>query len=340
MKLHPALRWLLWPLSLITHAAARLRAWCYGRGLLRQRGLNGMVASVGNLTVGGTGKTPMVIWLAERLHAEGRRVGILTRGYRGIGEPEKRGVLSSDEVALMRDRLDGKAQFGIGRDRYAKGRVLERHGVDDFVLDDGFQHLQLARDVDIVLIDATDPFGGGHLLPAGRLREPRSALRRAGVVVITRAIRAPAVEAMVRHHTQAPIFYAQTRLEGFFSLGGNPGSRQPAQWEDRKLFAFCGIGNPDAFYEDLRRWGVQLAGTVTFRDHYHYSQQDLDKLERRARVAGAEALVCTEKDVYNLRGTSCALPIAYCAISLDIAAPEDFLAEVRGAAAKARRAAR
>ena len=161
--------------------ASRIRVWCYARGIFKSKKLPGTVICVGNLTVGGTGKTPMVLWLAERLVEEGKQTAILTRGYRGTKPERARGVPESDEVTLFRERLSGKVQIGVGADRYATGEVLARHGVDWFVLDDGFQHLQLSRDADIVLVDATDPFGGGRTLPVGRLREPVSALRRADV---------------------------------------------------------------------------------------------------------------------------------------------------------------
>ena len=179
---------LLWPLTLPYGAVSRLRARAYKKGLLRQQRLHGVVISVGNLTTGGTGKTPMVLWLAERLLAEGKKAGILTRGYRG--ETSLTGS-TSDEVQLLQRRLGDRVAFGIGADRFARGSELATRGIDWFILDDGFQHLQLARDVDIVLIDATNPFGGGHLLPAGRLREPKAAISRADIVVITRSGHAP-----------------------------------------------------------------------------------------------------------------------------------------------------
>src|SRR3989454_7680385 len=187
VRLPAGMSWLLWPASLVFEVIVRLRGWCYRRGVFKQRRLRGVVISVGNLTVGGTGKTPMVLWIAERLIAEGKPVGILTRGYRGGRPAGGGGKLGGDEGALLRERLRRKARFGIGADRYRKGLMLERHGVEWFVLDDGFQHLRLARDADIVLIDATDPFGGGFLLPAGRLREPKSSLSRADIVVVTRS---------------------------------------------------------------------------------------------------------------------------------------------------------
>ncbi len=326
MRVPPLLRLPLWPASVVFQALVRLRAWCYRRGIARQRRLDGVVISVGNLTVGGTGKTPMVMWLAGRLLAEGKHVGILTRGYRGGGgrlQEQGRGL--SDEVAVVRARLGSKAQFGIGADRYAKGLMLARHGVSWLLLDDGFQHLQLARDVDVVLIDAADPFGGGYLLPAGRLREPRSALARADLVVITRSEHAPAIEAVVRRHTPAPVFYAQTALEGVFAVGQGTATPEPVEARKKKLYAFCGIGNPAAFFEDLRRWGMEIVGCASYRDHHRYSRRDAEELERRTQAAGAEALICTEKDLYNLdAGQFQHLPVYYCRAALHLPDGEGF----------------
>lgn len=321
------LRALLLPVSVFFERVALLRARLYAENFLRQRRLAGRVISVGNLTVGGTGKTPMVLWLAERLLADGKRVAILTRGYRGSRQPDTRGILLSDEVALVRARLGGKVQFGIGADRYAQGAMLERHGVEWFVLDDGFQHLRLARNADIVLIDATDPFGGGRLLPAGRLREPRSALARADVVVITRSEHAPAIETVVRRHTEAPVFYAQTQLKALFSLPADGSEPEPTRsdWRGLKFFAFCAIGNAAAFFDDLRRWGMQVVGAASYRDHYRYLQRDAEELERRANAVGAGALVCTEKDVSNLGQVRFrTLPLYYCQITLTISNEEGF----------------
>jgi tetraacyldisaccharide 4'-kinase len=328
-----------WPASVLFGAAARLRASCYRKGMLRRRRLDGVVISVGNLTVGGTGKTPMVIWLAERLIAQGKRVGVLTRGYRGFFGHFSRGVpgaqlsyhkpelVYGDEVCLLLGRLPVRPQFmiGVGADRYARGRELEQQGVEWLVLDDGFQHLRLIRDVDIVLLDATDPFGGGHLLPAGRLREPKSALARAHLIVITRSDHAPAVETIVQRYTDAPIFYAQTEFEGIVRSTGPLPDPEP-DWAKKKLFAFCGIGNPIAFFEDLHRWGLQVVSTAPFRDHHCYSQRDADELERRALAAGAEALVCTEKDAMNLgRADFHQLPVCYCRISLKVTDGDEFI---------------
>ena len=139
------------------------------------------------------------------------------------------GTSSSDEVQLLRHRLGDRVAIGVGADRFARGSELAKKGVEWFVLDDGFQHLALARDVNIVLVDATNPFGGGYLLPAGRLREPRTALARADIIVITRSEYTPAVEATIRHYSAAPIFHARPRLDAIFAVdaGDRAGLRQP-----------------------------------------------------------------------------------------------------------------
>ena len=250
---------LLWPLSLPYGAVAHLRARAYRKGIWKQRRLKGVVISVGNLTVGGTGKTPMVLWIAERLLAAGKSVGILTRGYRGkhlapAGDESPGDNSTSDEVQLLKSRLGDLVAFGIGADRFKRGQALAARGVEWFVLDDGFQHLQLARDVDIVLIDGTNPFGGGHVLPAGRLREPRTGLARANIIVITRSHHAPAVEAAIRRDSDAPIFYARAELDAVLAPF-HPGLSQ-RDARERRLFAFCGIGNAVRIRRRSPRLGV------------------------------------------------------------------------------------
>lgn len=310
---------LLWPLSVPYAAAARLRAATYTSGVIRPKRLDAAVISVGNLTVGGTGKTPMVLWIAERLLAEEKRTGILTRGYRGeetrpTDSRASGGGSTSDEVRLLKERLGPRVAFGVGADRFTKGRELQRLGVNWFVLDDGFQHLQLARDANIVLIDATDPFGGGRVLPAGRLREPRSALSRADIIVITRSDHAPAVETIVRRYSQAPIFYAQTRLETIRSFFDGEWGAHISEEEGQRVFAFCGVGNPAAFLTDLRRWGYNIVGRKCFRDHHLYGPADEEAITKEALAAGATALVCTEKDIYKVNRLRYGRPRLFCAV--------------------------
>jgi tetraacyldisaccharide 4'-kinase len=335
VKPSPALRVLLWPFSLAWNAVVRLRSAAYRWGLLRARRLPGVVISIGNLTAGGTGKTPFVLWLAQHLYAEGKRVGILTRGYRSRPNSPP-GVPQSDEVAIYSVRLGHHLELGIGADRYEKGQELARHGVEWFLLDDGFQHLQLARDADIVLLDATNPFGGGLLLPAGLLREPKFALSRADIVVITRSLHAPAVEEVIGRFTDAPVFHAVMELSDILPVPGS--SSAPAfsiadqEWRKKKAFAFCAIGNPGAFFDDLKRWGANLAGKADFPDHHFYTSQDAAKIEARARDCGAEILLCTEKDVFNLQDVRfSALPAYFVRIAIEMDDPEGFWAAVQQA---------
>ncbi|MGB7749975.1 MAG: tetraacyldisaccharide 4'-kinase [Candidatus Acidiferrales bacterium] len=343
---------LLWPFSLPYGAVAHLRARAYRKGILKQQHLDGTVISVGNLTTGGTGKTPMVLWIGERLLAEGKKVGILTRGYRGekiaaAAESNSAAAAAtttsaltstSDEVRLLQSRLGNRVQFGVGANRCNQGRELAKRGVNWFVLDDGFQHLQLARDVDIVLIDATNPFSGGRLLPAGHLREPRSALARADIIVITRSTRAPAIESAIRRDSAAPIFYARTKLDAIHNFTEGHVASAVAPEALPKLFAFCGIGNPAAFLDDLRNWGLDVVGHKFFPDHRRYTARDTQEIQRDASVKGASALICTEKDRYNLPASpQHELPAFYCSISMQVDNPDDFWRTVLSAAGTRRK---
>jgi tetraacyldisaccharide 4'-kinase len=340
---------LLWPLTLPYGAAAHLRARAYRKGILKSHRLDGTVISVGNLTTGGTGKTPMVLWIAERLVAEGKSVGILTRGYRGekIAPPGPGNSASgaatssartSDEVHVLQGRLGDRVQFGVGANRYEQGRALAKRGVNWFVLDDGFQHLRLARDVDIVLIDATNPFSGGRLLPAGHLREPRSALARADIVVITRSAHAPAIESAIRRDSNAPIFYARPKLDAIHHVTAGPAPGLAAPASLGKLFAFCGIGNPVAYLNDLRAWDLDIVGHKFFPDHHRYTERDDQDILARAREAGATGLICTEKDLYNLRPRIAGnLPTYYCSISMEVEKAEEFWGAVLATGASRRK---
>ncbi len=328
MRQQGALRRALSPFSLVYGAITQARRSLYRSGVFEQKRLNGVVISVGNLSVGGTGKTPMVIWLAEKLTARRKQVGILSRGYKG-------GKGDSDEVALMRARFANGIPIGVGPDRYAKGLELARRGVEWFLLDDGFQHLSLARDGDIVLVDGTAPLGSEFLLPAGRLREQPAALGRADIVVITRTRGAPEVEREVRKNSQAPIFYAWPRLVGCCRLLANETESEPAQPATGPVYAFCGLGNPGAFFADLERWRFTLAGRAVFRDHHRYSQTDVERLQANAQREGATALVSTEKDAMNLRGLKLSgLPVYFCRMELEVQDGAKFLETIESIAAQ------
>jgi tetraacyldisaccharide 4'-kinase len=319
MTLPPLLRLLLWPLAILYGEITRLRAWLYARAILKSKRLNRPVISVGNLTVGGTGKTPMVIWLAERLLAEGKRVGILSRGYKGSGE-------TSDEIELMKFRLQQRASFGVGADRYELGRALEA-GVDAFLLDDGFQRLQLARDANILLIDATQPLAKQTMLPTGRLREPISAMGRADILIFTRTETVTGTSAAIDKVQGYPVFSAATRLIGFRRLGAGTELLRPEELGEGPFYAFCGIGNPPAFFRDLENWRFVLAGRCEFPDHHRYDERDAAELESAARAVGAQALLTTEKDAQNLSGVQFhELPLYVATIDFEIAKEAELLA--------------
>ena len=317
------LRIVLWPASKLYGIGVSLRTRLYASGLLKPKRLKATVISVGNLSVGGTGKTPLVIWLAEKLLAQGHRVAILTRGYRGTAS-------SSDEVDLMRSRLQNRVIFGVGKDRFAEGQRIEsRQAIDVFLLDDGFQHLQLARDLDIVLMDASHPVGGQPLLPAGPMREPISAVVRADVIVFTRTENAPGAKEAIQRFWKLPIFAASTFLLGFRSLGLEGPLQSVADLGSGPFFAFCGIGNPEAFVRDLQRWGVAPAGHMFFADHHRYTLEDVQAIDQAAKGVGAKGLLTTEKDFCNLTSVALpALPVYVSIIDLKVDGEITFLSAI------------
>jgi len=338
-------RWLLWPLEQIYSLFMRVRAAAYRRGWLRSQRLPARVISVGNLTVGGTGKTPMVMCLAAWLRQRGLHVAVLTRGYgrrerlplviNGQGEVAKyTPELMGDEPILLARRLPD-VTIGIGADRFAVAQqIIEMeapHPPEVFLLDDGFQHLRLARDLDLVLLDAANPSALGALLPAGPLREPLSALARADLVVLTRTESVGATKLLdaVRHHNaRAPVFRASTKLLGVFDAA----THRPANLfmlKQQRVLGFCGIGNPDAFWEDLRRWGFDLVGARAFPDHHRYTVDDFRALIRRADGVRAGALLTTEKDLVNLTVVPPSTPpCLYCRIDLELEDEAGFFAAV------------
>jgi tetraacyldisaccharide 4'-kinase len=262
----------------------------------------------------------MVLWLAQNFLTQGKNVAILSRGYRGADG-------SSDEIEFLKRRLGDRVLFGVGPDRFACGSRLESaNAIDVFLLDDGFQHLQLARDLDIVMLDGSRKLKNEWLLPAGSLREPIAACRRADILVVSRKCERPFIEA--RDAQTFAIFYAQTRLLGFRRFGSDQGEKYLSEIGPGRFVAFCGIGNPDAFFDDLGRWHVPVAEKRAFSDHHKYSVKEMGKLQSRAEACGAAGLVTTEKDAENLPDRILRLPIWIAVIDFVFAAESELLAAV------------
>jgi tetraacyldisaccharide 4'-kinase len=318
------------PLSMLYDAVTRTRLSLYRRGTFHTTKLERPVISVGNITTGGTGKTPLVEWVARTLAAQGRRVCILTRGY-GRQDPHLQSIVSDgytvlvpptqagDEPYLLATRLLGFAAVISSADRIAAAReAIKDFGSDCFLLDDGFQHLRLARDLNIVTIDATNPWGGGSLLPYGRLREHPDGLNRADCVVITRCDQVDdlgALESEISELTgNRPIFHSQMRTIRVPSLKNGADNLAPPA----RVAGFCGVGNPDSFFAHLRRSGYEVAVEKTFPDHHVYSQNEIDAIIRSARETGAGALITTAKDAVKLRTLSFSIPCHVLEIEIGI----------------------
>lgn len=313
---------LLPPLSALYGAIAKTRLSLYRRGVLPATKLERPVISVGNITVGGTGKTPLVEWVARTIASAGKRVCILTRGY-GRVNPSRQVVVSDgktvlaspaeagDEPYLLAKRLAGVAAVISNADRIGAGRyAIEVFGADCFVLDDGFQHLRLERNLDIVTIDATNPWGGGRLLPHGRLREPLGGLGRADCIVLTRCDQAGNLEALRaeirRLSGERPLFESRMRALDLPALRNEP------------IAAFCAVGNPKSFFNQLRSTGYELALEKSFPDHHSYTQTDIDALIGAAARAGASSLITTEKDAVKLKPLTFSLPYHVLEIEIEI----------------------
>lgn len=324
------------PLSLLYGAVTRTRLSLYRRGTFQTTKLDRPVISIGNITTGGTGKTPLVEYVARTIASQGKKVCILTRGY-GRKDPHLQvivsdgyGVLASpseagDEPYLLATKLTGVAAVISSADRIAAGReAIKDFGTDCFVLDDGFQHLRLARDLNVVTVDATNPWGGGRLLPHGRLRESVDGMSRADCVVITRCDQVESVDALREEIAQltkgGPVFESQMRMVRVSPLKNGGESLAPPV----RVAGFCGVGNAASFFDMLRRAGFEIAGERAYPDHHVYSQEEIDAISRAAGGAGAEVLVTTAKDAVKLRALSFSMPCYVAEIEIAIQNAEDF----------------
>ena len=261
------------------------------------------------------GKTPIVLWLVEQLTARGLVAGGLMRGYRRLSDKEnvvRPGSAVSprhtgDEAQVILRHLEEAGldvPLGIGRDRYSVGRKLEgSQPVDILVLDDGFQHFKLKRDLDLVLIDALDPFGAGEMIPLGRLREPLSALGRADAFLLTRTEPGGCYDGLIRRlrglNPQAPVFAARSRAATAVNTVSGEGT-PIERLRSERILAFCGLGNPEAFWRSLELAGLTIVRRMRFRDHHVYSRSDVADIVSEARRRDAGLVITTEKDLVNL----------------------------------------
>jgi tetraacyldisaccharide 4'-kinase len=315
----------------------RVRRWAYRMGLLPSRRAGLPVICVGNLTTGGTGKTPMAAWVVRQLREMGRTPAVLTRGYKAVGgksdEAELLKAISAAPVIVNGDRARGARDAAMVRTLGADGRESP---VDVLVMDDGFQHRRLHRDLDIVLVDATNPWGFGWCLPRGLLREPLSALGDAHAIVITHsdAVSDDALQA-IRHEVarRAPRASVHLGVHKPTELFGPDGKAAPLGYlQGRKVAAFCGIGNPDRFFAMLRALGADLVSTHPLDDHVAYTKGVVDALRAAADKAGAEMLVTTQKDGVKLPGADLGRPIHQLAVEIEIAEGREELVRRLGEA--------
>jgi tetraacyldisaccharide 4'-kinase len=343
----------------------------YDRGLLGSQSLGAKTVSIGNITAGGTGKTPLVALVAEMLAENDEKVCILTRGY-GRENPKDRVLVSDGEKVLvgakmggdepveLAHKLTGKAVVVADADRVAAAKwALEKFGITAFVLDDGFQHRRAKRDLDIVCIDATDPFGGGEVLPAGGLREPLANLRRADAIVITRSNLSWNIEDLRSEisdlNPAAAIFIADNSITRVLPLEEFHAKTQSSQsklnrlaseigWErlraegdpdnvdeEVRLIAFCALGNPDSFFfmledkfEEDPMDEFDLGIRKKFPDHHIYSQDDIDILEKQATECRIDAFLTTAKDAVKLKDLKFEIPCYVIEVEPVISDTEQF----------------
>jgi tetraacyldisaccharide 4'-kinase len=304
--------------------AVRLRNIAYQRGWLPSEHMPVPVVSVGNLTAGGTGKTPCVEYVARYYRGRDRRVAILSRGYASAGG-------RNDEALVLEENLPDVPHLQ-GADRVALARTaIEELESEILVLDDGFQHRRLKRDLDLVLVDASAPWGHGYLLPRGLLREPTGSLRRAGVIVMTRCDQTPAeLRERLRHTIEriAPEVPLIETTHHAAELRNSAEASTPLEvLREGPVAAFCGIGNPEAFRRSLLGLGACLTDFRSYPDHHAYRREDVEELRRWAGSLTRDSiLVTTQKDLVKLRLSQLGdRPLWYLRIHLRVESGQDVL---------------
>jgi len=328
---------LLSPLALFFAIIVFLKRFCYQAGICKAFRAEVPVISIGNLSVGGTGKTPVVIYLAALMQKQGFKPAVISRGY---GRLSKGQVIvsdgntlindikmSGDEPALIAEKLSSIPVIVDGNRKAAIITAVEKLNCDLILLDDAFQHLKVQRDFDLLVVDSTNPCGNGFLLPAGPLRDPLSRLHDGQAVVLTRVDQVdnwPALKDRVSKITAGPVFtssHQPAQVRGLNSgeileLSSLPG---------KKVFCFTGIGNPASFWQTVQSAGLEIVNVKAFPDHHWYSAADLGQLEQEAEQSKADFLLCTAKDAVRLRQIDTdPLNIYYLEIDLKINETEKF----------------
>jgi len=364
---------ILWLLSLLYRLILLLRAFFYKCGLIKTTKLPCPVISIGNITVGGTGKTPMTEYLAKYFAGKNKKVVVLSRGYGKIANKEiasppdghrggRNDMLQKDDEGISVSsnliiRLTGANRSKLGQEAIAKyslrcsdtERPVSSGGVgapDVILLDDGFQHWTVARDLNIVMIDCLNPFGNWCLLPAGILREPLSALKRADIFILahTDLVTAEKLAQVIQYlsHLGKPVIKSIHKPIGFISpseqtTSSNKMITTPSPplirgnlAEGSKSWAFCGIGNPDSFRLTLEKAGLSLVGFTAFPDHYQYKAEDIKRIESLAAKSGAECIVTTRKDMVKVVDCGAQLPLYALQIELVIIEGKEKLEEMLG----------
>ncbi len=316
--------------------AVRARNFLYSAGWLKVHRVNAIVLSVGNITVGGTGKTPLVIWLCKEIISDSRfqisncQCAILTRGYKATKNSKLKTQNYSDEPAILTESCP-EVKVIVNPDRVAgAAEAVSKFGANTLIMDDGFQHRRLARDLDIIAIDATRPFGYGKMLPAGLLREPVASLKRADAIVITRCDQIAETElSKIERKLQTinpNVIIARSIHAPAYVKSADNQEISLEQLKNKKIFAFCGIGNPDAFLNTIKTIGSELVGSKVYNDHHHYTNDCLADIYEQAGGLKADLILTTQKDWTKIISDfESSLPFAYIGIEIKFLAGEDKL---------------
>lgn len=327
----------LYFLSLLYCVAIKIRMRLYSASFLRTRELGCKVISVGNITVGGTGKTPVTRFIASNLQGRGFNVAILSRGYKGKKESDVNLVSdgtkiflgpdrAGDEPYMLAKRLPGIPVI-VGANRYKIGTYAQTNfQLDAVILDDGFQHIQLKRDLDVLIIDGEKGFGNEYLLPRGPLREPPSNIDRAGLILINKASQKSEElkERLLKINPNSQVFMSHYGAEQLTPLWGGKDA-DIGMLAGAKVLSLSAIANPSSFTKLLIALGARIMEDIAYNDHYNYSESDLDDAMKKAVDAKADFIVTTEKDAVKLEGfrPHGKVPVYFLKIALDMSAGEE-----------------